>query len=232
MGLEIGITTEGLAAEFPKLYHMAEEGSWDSIRRHGLLSTSALLDLFEVRGAARTAIESCHRPESVPIKHPVHGTAVIRDQKPMSDKGLEKALLDGLTPRQWYELLNRQVFFWVREQRLRTLLAARAYRDKRHLVLTIDTARLLARHAERIVLSPYNSGATKPNPFPRGRDTFLPMQQYPYLDWRKARGRQNAVVELAVLRGVPDIVEFIERVELTGGARPPQVVWTSVKKKS
>jgi uncharacterized protein DUF7002 len=37
----------------PRLFHMAEPGSWAGIQRHGLLSTSALLDLFEVDGDLR-----------------------------------------------------------------------------------------------------------------------------------------------------------------------------------
>ena len=39
-----------ITALYPPLYHMAAEGSWPSIQRHGLLSTSALLDLYEVCG--------------------------------------------------------------------------------------------------------------------------------------------------------------------------------------
>ncbi len=50
---------------------MAEADTWDSIRKNGLLSTSALLDLYEIKGAQRYAIESDHRPESIPISHPV-----------------------------------------------------------------------------------------------------------------------------------------------------------------
>ena len=48
----------GLASMYPRLYHMAEEGSWPSIRRHGLLSTSALLDRCLVSGRRRAGIES------------------------------------------------------------------------------------------------------------------------------------------------------------------------------
>jgi hypothetical protein len=77
---------------------MAQLGSWPSIRKYGLLSTTALLDLFESRGDERFLIESCHRPESIPIVHPKHGRAVIRDQKPMSDQSVRKALVGRLKP--------------------------------------------------------------------------------------------------------------------------------------
>src|SRR5215208_2327651 len=107
-----------LIARYPRLYHMAEDGSWDAIRRHGLLSTRALLDLFEIRGAERDALYSRHRPSGTTVHHPVHGTAVIRDQKPMSDSKVATALGGSMTPREWYELLNDRVFFWLSEDRL------------------------------------------------------------------------------------------------------------------
>jgi hypothetical protein len=62
-----------LVATYPRLYHMAEPGSWERIRRHGLLSTSALLDLIEVDGDLRRALDSARRPASVSITHPRHG---------------------------------------------------------------------------------------------------------------------------------------------------------------
>ena len=58
---------ERLISRYPTLYHMAEDGSWESIRKHGLLSTSALLDKFEIEGEERLAIESARRPEIVRI---------------------------------------------------------------------------------------------------------------------------------------------------------------------
>src|SRR2546425_1085258 len=106
---------------------MAEADSWPSIREKGLLSTTALLNLFGITGDLRCSIESAHRPESVTIRHPKHGAVVIRDQKPMHESALGKCL-KGITPRQWYELLNRHVFFWVTPERVQTLLEARAYR--------------------------------------------------------------------------------------------------------
>src|SRR3970282_1237905 len=87
--LVTGIAHTDLARHYPRLFHMAEAGCWPSVQRYGLLSTSGLLDLFEVDPEQRVQLESRHRPESVRIQHPVHGTAVIRDQKPMSDSGLK-----------------------------------------------------------------------------------------------------------------------------------------------
>src|SRR5689334_925126 len=97
-------TIDRVAASYPKFYHMADVGSWPSIQRHGLLSTSALLDLFGTEGPARTAIESKWRPTSVHLKHEALGNAVIRDQAPMPEN-LLAPLLRGVSTREWYELI-------------------------------------------------------------------------------------------------------------------------------
>lgn len=187
---------------------MADHNAWPSIQKHGLLSTSALLDLFEINGEQRERLEAAHRPDSVPIEHPVHGRAVIRDQKPMSDSGLRRCLT-GATPRQWYLILNAKVFFWPHEERLRTLLNALAYREHPQCVVTVDTHKLVAAHCDKILLSPLNSGATKPMPHPRSPASFLPIADYPFDAWTRKRGKaQKAVAEIAVTHSVPDVAEM------------------------
>ena len=89
------VMIERVAARYPQLFHMAASDAWDGILRRGLLSTSALLDLFEVVGSRREELEARRRPESVRISHPKHGTAVLRDQKPMSETKLARCLRDG-----------------------------------------------------------------------------------------------------------------------------------------
>lgn len=222
----MGISALEIVDRYPRLYHMAELGSWDSIRQHGLLSTSALLDLYQVKGDARFVLESQHRPKSVDITMEGLGTAVVRDQKPMSDKALKLALRDGLTPRDWYETLNEKVFFWLEEQRLNTLLGARAYRNRRHTVMTVDTKHLLEKHCKNVVLAPINSGATVFKPQPRGRDTFLPLDQYPFDEWNAKRRGNQPIVELAVRHSVPDIADFIIRVDNRGRGEPDEPVWS------
>lgn len=217
-----------LIRDCPTLYHMAERGSWPSIQRHGLLSTSALLDLYDVQGARREAIEGCRRPEGVFIEHPVLGRAAIRDQKPMDDAGLRMCLLDGLTPEDWYRWLNGRVFFWLTRERLLRLLNARPYREAEHDVLELDTASLVAAHRPAIRLSPINSGTTKPFPSTaskRGRETFLPIAEYPYARWR-AQGRKagERAVELTVDYAVPDAARFVRRVVAMRGGTVTEVI--------
>jgi hypothetical protein len=221
----VGVTVEELAGRYPRLYHMAHRDSWESIRRHGLLSTSALLDLFEIGGVDRERAELRHRPESIMITHHEHGSAVIRDQKPLSDAGLVRALPADVTPTDWYRILNAHVFFWPNERRLARMLGARAYKGSAHIVLTVDTLELLQRHLEQVVLSPINSGATKPIPFPRNPGTFLGLDTYAFAESTAKRGYQNAVAEVAVRHSVPDVVALTIRAELRGGVGGGTVVW-------
>lgn len=211
-----------LIQDCPTLYHMAERGSWPSIRDHGLLSTSALLDLYGVTGNERDAIEGQRRPQGVVLQHPTLQPALVRDQKPLSDAGLAACLLDGLSPQDWYRLLNSRVYFWLTKDRLIRLLEARPYKALAHDVLEVDTASLIEAHRPGIALSPINSGALGPFPTTatkRGRRTFLPIDDYPYADWRK-RGRKpgERVVELTVDDGVPDIRRFVRRVTRMQGS--------------
>jgi Family of unknown function (DUF7002) len=106
------VTIDELAAAHPRLYHLAEEGRWPSIHRHGLLSVSALLDLFEVGGERRDELESRVRLKPEPLHHVNHGDAVLRDQGPLSAEKLSGGLID-MTPAEWIRLLNRHVFFWL-----------------------------------------------------------------------------------------------------------------------
>lgn len=204
---------EDLVTNYPLLYHMAAKGSWPSIRRHGLLSTSSLLDLFEVGGEERATLEERHRPTSVTVGHPRYGKAEIRDQKPMSDAGLRRALAPGLSPRDWYRMLNSKVFFWTSVQRLHRLLCAQAYRDDEHDVLIIDTAQVMKAHIHRVRLAPINTGVTRPFAWPRGRSTFSSVEAYDWEAWKRKRGVKEAVIEVAFEDGVPDVERFARLVK-------------------
>ena len=207
-----GDELEELLSDCPTLYHMAEHGSWASIRTHGLLSTSALLDLYEVKGARRVQIEERRRPAGVPLDHARLPRAVIRDQIPMDDGGLRRCLPRGMTPFDWYRLLNKKVFFWLTRDRLQRLLNAGAYRNETHDVIEVDTRPLVEAYYDKIWLCPINSGCTKPMPHARGEDTFKRIKEYPYSVWRTKRKKGERVVELAVDHGVPDVRKFVKRI--------------------
>jgi hypothetical protein len=192
---------------------MAERGTWGSIKARGLLSTSAILDLVGVAGAARASLENQHRAEKVTVGVGAQGI-VLRDQKPMAPERLKQGLSDGLIPSDWYRLLNAKVFLWACESRLVGLLKARHYRELEHDVLTIDTRSLVNAHAASIWLCPMNSGNTFPIPHRRGGSTFRRIPDYPT---KKSGMPTKEVVEVVVDYRVPDIAKHVVAVRRMRG---------------
>lgn len=93
-----------------------------------------------------------------------------------------------------------------------------------HTVLIVNTASLVNAHAERIRLCPMNR-LHEPYPHTRGRDTFSTIERYPF-EARSGRGR-DAIVELAVIGGVPDMAEHVEMVRRMMGREVLETTWTA-----
>ena len=203
----VGISPAELAATYPRLYHMADRDAWPSIAVHGLLSTEAIFDMCAVPAEERRRLQAEPRPDLVTFSADGFGF-VVRDQKPLNAKKLAACLVDMTVP-QWLAMLDSRVFFWPTEKRVRTLLNARAYRGRKHLVIAVDTAALLRRHGDAVELSPINSGNTAYDAKPRGRRTFLPLADYPFAERRRIRGRREAVAEVTVRHAVPDIEALV-----------------------
>lgn len=200
---------------YPRVYHMAERGAWESIRAHGLMSTTAVLDHLQIEGADRARFESQHRDQKMDVKAGHPSNIVLRDQKPMPEGRLLKALTDGTTPRQWYELINDKVFFWVEQERLHRLLGARDYRNLEHDVLTLDSTTFIPAYAEKIWLCHMNSGNTWPIPHRRNTEVFRRVNDYPV----KPSGKPTkTVVELVVEYAVPNIADYVVEVRRMKGA--------------
>lgn len=213
----MGISAKQLIERYPVLYHMASADAWESVREHGLLSSSVLLDLFEVPEPKKIQLLTSQRTKSEPLSHPLFGSAVLRDQKPLSQKNLDRCLI-GCVAADWYQLLNERVFFWLNRDRLITLMSAAEYYGKPHTVLELDTSGIVTDYADRIELAHMNTGNTRPFPHPRGRSTFQCLSDYPY-ERRERLNDYSAVVELTVLSGVPNVRNYVrkaERATITG----------------
>ena len=214
-----------LARKHPRLLHMTEAGNGEAIRERGLWCTRALLERNGVEGAARAAVEAARRPR--PVRLP--DGAVIRDNGVLREALLAPLLPEGVAPRDWYLLLNAHVFFWPSEAALGRLLGAGAYRAATHDVLEFDAASLLAAHAERVRLTPMNTGATGRTRPERGPDAFVPLSAWPVAAgthyWTTPSGKPRPVREVAVLGGVPDAGSHLLRItrHRAGGAIEP--VW-------
>jgi hypothetical protein len=159
---------------FGSLYHLADTENLTSILRHGLMSTERLLLLADVAAPERAALLRCHRRMNLQLRDGL----VIRDQRPMPPAALAPALKDGLTPSDWYALLNSFVFLWPDRQRMQRQRSA--CRDRPQTVLTFDGRAPLDRFAAKTFVSPINSANARRKPAERGRETLLP-----YTTWLK-----------------------------------------------
>lgn len=208
---------EELITRHPRLFHMAEAGSWTGIRQHGLITTKDLVMSAGLEEAQTYALLAERRPASTVIDHPVYGRVVIRDQGPLNLTHLRNTLED-VTVEGWLEILNSRVFFWLHPEKLQALLNAKRYRRQPQDVITVDTRSLLDAVGDRARLSRMNSGATLyPSAPPRGSTTFTPIEEYDYTTQRRRRGATNAIIELAVAGGVPDLLPHVVDVRRVQG---------------
>lgn len=206
----MAITIEELVERYPVLYHMADEGAWPGIRELGLLSPITLCDTFRSPEDVRTDILNQPRQRSMRVGSPEAG-ANVRDQKVLNGSKLANSLTD-CTVEQWLHMLNSRVFFWLNRDRLLTLMSGREYRNKEHVVLTVQTEPLVRKYADKITLTAMNTGSTSPIAHPRGLASFSPLSEYPY-EQRRRLNDYSAVVELVVDSGVPDLLNYVVRVE-------------------
>lgn len=207
-------------ARYPRIFHMANAGSWPSIHARGLLSATAALDRLNVSGPLRAKFEDRHRPEMASIRPGLSDDIVLRDQKPMPPSRIERALPRAVSAADWYRLINGKVFFWAQRERLLRLL--NSYGEFEHDVLTVDTASLLSSHASRVRLCHMNSGNTWPMPHPRDASIFKPIDEYPV---RPSGLPQKEVVELVIEYGVPDIKDHVLEVTRMRGSEVLGSLW-------
>lgn len=188
--------TSDFVARYPRLFHMAAVGSWPSIARLGLLSTRALVDVYDPPPRERDEILNGVRRRSFRLEAQGLPGATIRDQLPL--KFLSQCLSPGVSEQDYLDELNSRVFFHVRPERLMRLLGARAYRRQPQEILTFDTRRFLGAHKE-VELAPYNSGSVHLPTMPaRGPEMFTAIEEYDWEHWRRKRTPEHAVVELTV----------------------------------
>jgi hypothetical protein len=210
---------------YDEAVHVTAAGNADGILRNGLLSTVRLLDVFEVDAETRGVVCTRPRQQSVELVHDVHGKASVRDQRPLNVKRLGGALTGGMSVGEWLELLDTFVFFWPCRQKAAHLLGRSTYANLEHDVLTVPTSALIARHQDGLRLTRINTGSTRPVAFPRGRDTFMPLEDE-RLTARLLRGRRDrAVAEIVVSDWTPEIRDLVVRVERWRGPTPLEVLW-------
>jgi hypothetical protein len=186
----------------PKIFHMAENDSWPNIKKNGLLSSSSLLTLYGYKDEQRNQLESCWRKDKTIITCKGLPNVILRDQKPMPPNELDKCLTD-MSVSEWYKYLNSMVFFWTRWKNVEWLLSAREYRNKPHIIITINTNWIVDSYYDKIRLSSINSGSTiydpekNDAPHLRGKNTFKTVGSF----------NDPWVTELTVEAGVQNITQ-------------------------
>ena len=197
--------------QLPKIvFHLAEAANWPSIERNGLLPTSLLL---QQAFPQRRGVDAIRRPTHTVLPTGVH----VRDQGPMPERALSGCLV-GMSPAQWYQLINAHVFFWLDPDRLNRQRAACGPRPQ--VVAEVRTEDLLARHAEQAFVTPFNTGYALRKPARRGHGTFVPYYSWVDSGWvseaqatgGRARSRAHQAAELVVRGAVPDFLNIVSKV--------------------
>jgi hypothetical protein len=179
---------------FPKLYHLTFAANQASIETNGLMSASALADLYAFTAEERKAIVVDRR---LCIQE-LRGIA-IRDQLPAQESRMKTCLVNITIP-DWLAVLNSKIFFFPSLQKASKFIAA--YADYDNIILEVDTAALLATHATEITLSRMNTGAFIFNPKPRGRDSFIPLADYVF------KTKRDVPAEITINAPIPNIAEI------------------------
>ena len=189
---------------FPKLYHLTFAANLPSIREHGLHSASSLAGLLafdpEEREASIVQRRRCIQT--------FHG-ASLRDQHAANEKRMRSCLV-GVTIPEWLALLNAKIFLFV--EREKALRLAQTYASYANILFEIETAALLATHTRHVTLSRINTGSFIHNPRPRGRASFIPLDEFVY---RKMR---DTPAELTLDAPIPNILDIATVVGLTSSA--------------
>jgi hypothetical protein len=207
------MNVDQLIDTYPTLHHMAEAGSWDKIQQIGLCTTKQLVAACAPSPELRAEILDGQRKKSYTLEHPVVGAVTIRDQQPLKMHNL-RPKLSGITLEGFLGALNDRVFFWAHLSRLEGLLNAKLYRESRHDVLVVDTAKLVEQCEARIRLASINTGATIfPNTAVRDAATFQAIPDFVFGPSRSGRSSIGNVVEVCVLDGVSNPLDCVTRVE-------------------
>jgi hypothetical protein len=127
--------------------------------------------------------------------------------------------LIGISPAEWYALINTHVFFWLDPARLNRQRAACEPRPQ--VVLTVDAGGLLTAYSERIALTPINTGNARRRPASRGTATFVPYAAWVRSAWASeaaslgtsVRSQSHPPVELTLRGSIPDIMQFVVDVQ-------------------
>ena len=204
--------------QLPKdVFHIADAANWPGIQAAGLLCTAEIAARLGRDTDAYARLVG-YRPQGVEVP----GVAYVRDQAPMPPHSLASCLDKGLTPDDWYRLVNAHVFFWLAPDRVTRHLQAMKARPQ--LLLTFDGRRLAEAYGKAAYVTPFNVGAALRRPAQRGRRTFVPVADWQSDGWaseaavgQRPRRAAHPPAELVVRGSAPDALHFLTDLRYESG---------------
>jgi hypothetical protein len=166
------------------LYHLTDRRNLQYIIDAGgvLYSTTELVKKSNLLSRQQKKFVRQRRATHKEIQ--VDGSTVhIRDQRPISLDNLQKCIPVDWTVGDFIYSLNERVFFWPTINRLSRHFER--YSQENPIIIKVETLEML-RINEYSEFCRLNSGATRSSsyhaggPPPRGRDTFVDANSYPY----------------------------------------------------
>ncbi len=186
----------------PRLFHFTAAGAWSTLREHGLLTTACLLKRTCLDSEeSRREIASRRQLGNISLEVPGLGTVIVRDQRPLNQAGLVKALPQGFEPQRWIDLLNARIFLWTRKQDCMKLVNATLCRG-RGTLLELETSSLIDAYETYIELTTFNVGYALRKPKARSLESFVSFASYPSSELHTIR-------ELTIKRSVKDLQRYV-----------------------
>lgn len=209
-----GLTATGNAFPPKYFYHLAHTSNLPNIRKHGLLSTSKLVETLGIPVAEQRKIVNEHRPKCITLCDSV----VIRDQSPMPPSALAKTLPPNMKPTDWYKLMNSFIFFWPSLERVERHRAAHQKLNADLSLMVFDAAKMIQDHGDKLFVSPINTGFALRKAANRSEKTsFVPYHEYMTSGWPvEANGTKRASSSLPVEVAIKDsfpLESYLIRVE-------------------
>lgn len=169
------MTIEQITDKIAYAYHLTAEINYPVILHERKIYSTQRLTEIGMSAEERDKFLRERRADHFPMKFNGQDI-VIRDQRPISMKVLQRSLTPGWTAEQFISTLNSRAFFWPSIQRLKRHFAR--YEEESPLILRFKVSDLIRRNEDRIELARLNTGATRCSPYydgnapTRGQGTF------------------------------------------------------------
>ncbi|TAI47632.1 DUF7002 family protein [Flagellimonas allohymeniacidonis] len=178
------MSAEELIERLPFLYHLTSfENSELILENRVIHSTVALVNGSNLGDDEKQNLLVSRRPEHFYVEDIDGNEIMIRDQRPISVKSLNKCLQDNCSVSDFIFYLNSRIFFWPNLYRLN--IHFNRYSHENPVILKCSTEALLSLN-DHSKFCHLNSGATRCHPKwdgappPRGLNSFVSLDNFEY----------------------------------------------------